>query len=82
MSHNSSFSRLQATTCIDLSYLPRANKFPAASSSYWAIDWTRYKFTRNPPSTYRGVQPVGVLTRRIRPLDPNQSLVNAIGWVG
>lgn len=24
----------------------------------------------------------GVLTRRIRPLDPNQSLVNAIGWVG
>lgn len=26
--------------------------------------------------------PGTVLTRRIRPLDPNQSLVNAIGWVG
>lgn len=30
------------------------------SASYWTIDWTRYKFTRNPPSTYRGAQPVGV----------------------
>jgi len=79
-----SLSLLSRSSQINRTYRDAGNKFPAASAPRRATDWTRYKFTRNPPSTYRCVrsQPGAVLTRRIRPLDPNQSLVNAIGWVG